>query len=77
MNFDSQSGNRFRRLESAIIQVGVISHDLGHIEQALTNVIDGLQAGSMTEERAFELLKLTESRLDVYAKELLDATTKT
>ena len=63
-------------VSSGTLQVGVIEHDMGHIHQALLNIIDGIGDGSMSDERAIQLMQSLGLRLDGFSRSLLEVTTK-
>ena len=67
---------RMEAISSGSLQVGVIEHDMGHLQQALLNIIDGVGDGSMSEERAIQLMQSIGLRLDGFSQSLLEATTQ-
>ena len=68
--------SRINILVGAQTQVWSIEHESGHLLQALTNVMDGIEKGTMSEERAIEVMRNVGGRLDDYSKILLEATQK-
>lgn len=66
---------RMEAVSSGTLQIGVIEHDMGHIQQALLNIVDGIGDGSMSEERAIQLMQSIGLRLDGFSQSLWEAPT--